>query len=40
VLAGGGSEYVSGSTKQSLKDFADVVSLGGVEVSGEMLFRF
>jgi hypothetical protein len=40
VLAGGGSEYVSGSTKRSLKDFADVVALGGLEVSGEMLFRF
>ncbi len=40
VVAGGGAEYVSGSTKQSIKDFAEVVALGGVEISGEMLFRF
>ena len=40
VLSGGGSEYVSGSTKQSIEDFADAVALGGVEVSGGMMFRF
>jgi hypothetical protein len=40
VLSGGGSEYVSGSTKESLKDFADIVALGGLELGGGMLFRF
>jgi hypothetical protein len=40
VLSGGGSEYVSGSTKESIQDFADIVALGGLEISGGMMFRF
>lgn len=40
VVAGGGSEYISGSTSHGVKTFADVIALGGLEISGEMLFRF
>ena len=40
VLSGGGVEYISGSTKESVADFAKVLGIAGLEVSGSMLFRF
>lgn len=39
-VSGGGVEYLDGSRKESIKDFAKLMSVGGVEVSGSMMFRF
>jgi len=39
-VVGGGVKYVSGSTKSSVKSAAELFGLGGVEVSGSMMFRF
>ena len=36
---GGGVEYKSGSTKGSIKTAAKIFGMGGVEVSGSMLWR-
>jgi len=33
VLSGGGADYVSGSTSSSVKNFAELVGLGGIEIS-------
>ncbi len=34
VLNGGGVEYVEGSESESIKDFAEIIGLGGIEISG------
>lgn len=39
-VTGGGVKYVSGSTKSSIKSAAEIFGMGGVEVSGSMMFRF
>lgn len=40
ILSGGGTKFVSGSTASSVKDFADVISAGGFEISGSLMFKF
>lgn len=40
VLAGGGADYKEGSTDDAVRKFAEAVALGGVEISGSLLFRF
>ena len=39
-IVGGGVNYISGSTKSTIKSAAEIFGLGGVEVSGSMMFRF
>lgn len=39
-VVGGGVSYLSGSTKSSIKSAAEIFGMGGIEVSGSMLFRF
>lgn len=40
VLNGGGVEYLEGSERESVKDFAEMVGLGGFEISGTGTFFF
>lgn len=39
-LSGGGVEYIAGSEKESLHDFAEILSPGGAEVSASGTFLF
>jgi hypothetical protein len=40
VVAGGGAEYLSGSTRRSVRTFAEIVAVGGFDLCGGAWFQF